>query len=1049
VAPKEPQPPPDQAIRAPRAAFSIDQYPLKNSAILDSATTIHIFNQITRFIDFRTAPDGDFLWAGDSRVPILGYGDVDIQVEGPKGKLQVLRLYDAAYCENFAANLVSFRQLQKQGYWWDTRPRYNCLRRGDDTVVATLREHYHQYVLEYIPDDHPYTQMAFYIRKHKFNSSTERRPVTGDAMRWHLRLGHPGPQALEHLVNASKGVRLSKIKTVNCDACGMAKAKRRIRREPREFKEEPGVQLALDFHDYVDDGYGGYKCLLLVTDRWSGLSWDYYLTDHKSATILAALQHLFGVLEQCKIRPQTIECDNEIFMKRKAVLTWLQTDQHVKVEPSPPHVKDLDGAAERSGGIVKDKARAMRQAAKLPAALWPEIDRAAVYLHNRTPRYQYNWKSPYDRFHTYLSHRDGVVVPDRRPQQAHLKVYGCKAFALTTEYLKKEKRLHRFNPKAWIGFLVGYDSTNVYRIWNPIKNIVVRARDVIFDEDQVFDGNLEKLQDDCRDVDLNVLSALLTQLDVSQRHENDPNTDDLRKPLSLDDNDECILIGNPGALDETVNEVEENQELIQLAQQAVDAMEQDSPEPIQPPYPTPPLSPPAALLAAAIQRPESSELTETFSPSPKQDVWKAAFHAGQMRQHIGHLDGKILDRAQLQRLLRSPMGMRGVHRRNLPPPPTRHKDLEMHPLGQLFEQAETDHLQSHIPMNSWTKIDRLDAQGEQVLDCMWIYVYKFDKHGRLLKCKARLVVRGDQQAKAELDTYAATLAARSFRTFMAIAARFDLELKQYDAVNAFVHAPLDSTVYMRMPPGYGERGKIYRLNKAVYGLRKAPLLWQRMFTSTLLEIGFTPIPHEPCCFACDGVLIFFYVDDIVVAYRKSNESLARDLMSQLKRRYNLSGGEDLQWFLGIEVHRDRAKGLIWLNQASYIDKIVKLANTNQPDETPMAKIELFPYEERASGQAIRNYQRKIGSLLYAAVTTRIDIAFAVSRLARFLTNPGPEHHAAADRVFHYLYRHRGLGLQLGGADDFLVATDASFADNTLDRKSSQAYVMVLFGGVVG
>ena len=167
----------------------------------------------------------------------------------------------------------------------------------------------------------------------------------------------------------------------------------------------------------MDNGYGGYKCLLLVTDRWSGLSWDYYLTDHKSATILAALQHLFGVLEQCEIRPQTIECDNEIFMKCKAVLTWLQTDKHVKVEPSPPHVKDLDGAAERSGGIVKDKARAMRQAAKLPAALWLEIDRAAVYLHNRTPRYQYNWKSPYDRFHTYLSHRDRVVVPDLGPNK--------------------------------------------------------------------------------------------------------------------------------------------------------------------------------------------------------------------------------------------------------------------------------------------------------------------------------------------------------------------------------------------------------------------------------------------------------------------------------------------------------------------------------------------------------------------------------------------------------------------------------------------------------
>jgi Reverse transcriptase (RNA-dependent DNA polymerase) len=318
-----------------------------------------------------------------------------------------------------------------------------------------------------------------------------------------------------------------------------------------------------------------------------------------------------------------------------------------------------------------------------------------------------------------------------------------------------------------------------------------------------------------------------------------------------------------------------------------------------------------------------------------------------------------------------------------------------------------------------------------------------------LKCKARLVVRGDQQAKSELETYAATLAARSFRTFMAIAARFDLELKQYDAVNAFVHAPLDCQVYMRMPPGYRERGKIYRLNKAAYGLRKSPLLWQRTFTATLLEIGFKPVPHEPCCLTCDGILIFFYVDDIVLAYRKSQEPKARDLMSQLKQRYNLSGGEDLQWFLGIEVHRDRGRRLIWLSQSSYIDKIAKLADTHQPNETPMAKVELFPYEGRASREAVRSYQRKIGSMLYAAVTTRIDIAFAVSRLARFLTNPSPGHHAAADRVLHYLYRYRGLGLQLGGADDFLVATDASFADNTLDRKSSQAYVMVLFGGVVG
>src|SRR6266480_7979418 len=102
------------------------------------------------------------------------------------------------------------------------------------------------------------------------------------------------------------------------------------------------------------------------------------------------------------------------------------------------------------------------------------------------------------------------------------------------------------------------------------------------------------------------------------------------------------------------------------------------------------------------------------------------------------------------------------------------------------------------------------------------------------------------------------------------------------------------------------------------------------------------------------------------------------------------------------------------------------------------KVELFPYDKQASRQAVQAYQRKVRSVLYAAVTTQIDIAFAVSRLTRFLTNSSPEHHAAADHVICYLQQHQGLSLQLGRADDFLVATNASFADNTLDQKSSQA-----------
>jgi hypothetical protein len=181
-----------------------------------------------------------------------------------------------------------------------------------------------------------------------------------------------------------------------------------------------------------------------------------------------------------------------------------------------------------------------------------------------------------------------------------------------------------------------------------------------------------------------------------------------------------------------------------------------------------------------------------------------------------------------------------------------------------------------------------------VLDCKWVYVYKFDKHGRFLKTKARLVVRGDQQAKSLTEnTYAATLAGRSFRTLMAIAARFDLELIQYDAVNAFVNAELEEDVFMKMPLGHRRTGTILKLNKALYGLRKSPLLWQKELTRTIRQLGFEPVPHEPCCFMKNGIIMFFYVDDIVFSYRKHQKDIVQGLVGQLQQKYTLTRGEPL------------------------------------------------------------------------------------------------------------------------------------------------------------
>jgi hypothetical protein len=77
----------------------------------------------------------------------------------------------------------------------------------------------------------------------------------------------------------------------------------------------------------------------------------------------------------------------------------------------------------------------------------------------------------------------------------------------------------------------------------------------------------------------------------------------------------------------------------------------------------------------------------------------------------------------------------------------------------------------------------------------------------------------------------------------------------------------------------------------------------------------------------------------------------------------------------------------------------------------MSKEELLPNKDIASYERITKYQRKIGSLLYAAVITRPDIAFAVLRLSRFITNPGTKHHEGADLVLHYLKNIHSLAPQ--------------------------------------
>ena len=93
-----------------------------------------------------------------------------------------------------------------------------------------------------------------------------------------------------------------------------------------------------------------------------------------------------------------------------------------------------------------------------------------------------------------------------------------------------------------------------------------------------------------------------------------------------------------------------------------------------------------------------------------------------------------------------------------------------------------------------------------------MFKYKTDKYGHLQKCKARLVVCGNQQKRYKLPTRVTTLAITFLRVLLVFTAKFDIETIQFNTVNTFVHLDLNKIVFVYMLPRYGENGKVLHLN---------------------------------------------------------------------------------------------------------------------------------------------------------------------------------------------------------------------------------------------
>ena len=301
------------------------------------------------------------------------------------------------------------------------------------------------------------------------------------------------------------------------------------------------------------------------------------------------------------------------------------------------------------------------------------------------------------------------------------------------------------------------------------------------------------------------------------------------------------------------------------------------------------------------------------------------------------------------------------------------------------------------------------------------------------------------------DTYAPVARFNSARVLLSIVASDDLEMKQIDAVTAFLNGELEEEIYMKQAEGYVDPEhpeQVYKLNKAIYGLKQAGLAWFNKVDQDLRSLGLLPLDHETCIYTNTAKTIFVlvYVDDMLVCSKSMNEIDA--LVKKIRELFRIKEMEAVERFLGYIVTRDREQRLITLSQPDKVALMLERFGMTgcSPNTLPMqAGLQLEPGEMNVDQKL---YQQMVGCLIYISYALRSDMTFGVAKLAQFTSSPTEAHMQAAKHMMRYLAGTADYKLVLGGGPTQLVAyTDSSFADNTAARSTGGHVFMIGYGAI--
>jgi hypothetical protein len=276
-----------------------------------------------------------------------------------------------------------------------------------------------------------------------------------------------------------------------------------------------------------------------------------------------------------------------------------------------------------------------------------------------------------------------------------------------------------------------------------------------------------------------------------------------------------------------------------------------------------------------------------------------------------------------------------------------------------------------------------------VIRTKWVFKNKQGEDGEVVRNKAHLVAQGYSLVEG-LDfgeTFAPVARPEAIRILLAFATSKGFKLYQMEVKSAFLNGVIQEEVYVRQPPSFESPkylDRVYKLSKALHGLKQASQAWYARLKTFLLEHGYVMGSVNKTLFTLnhgtDFLLVQIYVDDII--FGSSSHSLVSRFQEMMESEFHMSMMGELTFFLGIQVKQ--TKQGTFVHQAKYMKDLTKKFNMAElkPVSTPMSSVASLGLDEDGEAVDQREYRSMIDSLLYLTVT-RPDIQFTVGQCARF------------------------------------------------------------------